>query len=145
MEKKGRFSPSMAWRWDEAPPRATQGGRGPPGPQSCIRSGWAGPTSGQGPADAFAGEKAPGGSRAEAPVLRAAQAELPGPGGRHPPPPAPASILFNFHHARGVTHGHSSCSTDLGLFKPGGLKISTCIMLEKRASLCNRERKEVAG
>lgn len=60
MEKKGRFSPSMAWRWDEAPPRATQGGRGPPGPRSCIRSGWAGPTSGRGPADAFAGEKAPG-------------------------------------------------------------------------------------
>lgn len=80
MEKKGRFSPSTAWRWDEAPPRATQGGRGPPGPRSCIRLGWAGPTSGQGPADAFAGEKAPGGSRAEAPVLRAAQAELPGPG-----------------------------------------------------------------
>lgn len=82
MEKKGRFSPSTAWRWDEAPPRATQGGRGPPGPRS---SGWAGPTSGQGRADAFAGEKAPGGSRAEAPVLRAAQAELPGPGGRHRP------------------------------------------------------------
>lgn len=142
MEKKGRFSPSTAWRWDEAPPRATQGGRGPPGPRSCIRS------DGRGRPQARAQqrplrERKPRGQQGRGPGAQGSAGRAAGPRGT--PPPAPASILFSFHHARGVTHSHSSCSTDLGLFKLGGLKISTCIMLEKRASLCNRERKEVAG
>lgn len=142
MEKKGRFSPSMAWRWDEAPPRATQGGRGPPGPRS---SGWVGPTSGQGPADAFAGEKAPGaaGQRPRCSGQRRPSCRAPGDATRHRP------LLRAFFSTSTMPEVSPTVTVHVVLIwdcsNPAGLKISTCIMLEKRASLCNRERKEVAG
>lgn len=76
-------------------------------------------------------------------MLRAAQAELPGPGGRHRPLPRAFFSASTMPEVSPTVTVHVLLIWDCS--NPAGLKISTCIMLEKRASLCNRERKEVAG
>lgn len=144
MEKKGRFSPSTAWRWDEAPPRATQG-CGPPGPGSCIRS------DGRGRPQARAQqrplrERKPRGAAGQRPPCsgqRRPSCRAPGDATRHRP------LLRAFFSTSTMPEVSPTVTVHVVLIwdcsNPAGLKISTCIMLEKRASLCNRERKEVAG